>query len=99
MRSFARLTFGHLGKRQVLRLRTRFAGSGAAGVVHGNDQHFTETLVEVEGLIERQTVRRIPRSAGGGSLASSAHLSTDADDSAVACPARIHQGGEQWAVG
>jgi transposase len=66
-------------KRQVQRMRKRFASSGAAGLVHGdagrspkhrtspevrekvlmlrrgkydgfNDQHFTEKLVEVEGL-------------------------------------------------
>ena len=66
-------------RRQVQRMRKRFAGSGAAGLVHGNkgrspkhrtsqevreqvlmlrrgkydgfnDQHFTQKLVEVEGL-------------------------------------------------
>jgi len=81
-------------RRQVQRMRKRFAGSGAAGLVHGNtgrspkhrtsqevreqvlalrrgkydgfnDQHFTEKLVEVEGLeVTRETVRRILRSAG-----------------------------------
>src|SRR6478609_446742 len=80
--------------RQVQRMRKRFAGSGAAGLVHGNtgrgpkhgtsqevreqvltlrrgkyvgfnDQHFTEKLVEVEGIeVTRETVRRILRSAG-----------------------------------
>jgi len=84
-------------KRQVQRMRKRFAGEGAAGLVHGNagrcpkhrtsqevreqvlmlrrgkydgfnDQHFTEKLVEVEGLgLSRETVRRILREAGLGS--------------------------------
>jgi hypothetical protein len=77
-------------------MRKRFAGKGAAGLVHGNagrcpkhrtsheireqvvmlrrgkydgfnDQHFTEKLVEVEGLgLTRETVRRILRGAGIG---------------------------------
>ena len=84
-------------RRQVQRMRKRFAGGGAAGLVHGNagrcpkhrtpeevreqvvmlrrgkydgfnDQHFTEKLVEVEGLgLSRETVRRILREAGIGS--------------------------------
>jgi transposase len=84
-------------KRQVQRMRKRFASSGAAGLVHGNagrspkhrtsqevreqvlmlrrgkydgfnDQHFTEKLLEVEGLeLSRETVRRILRNAGLGS--------------------------------
>ena len=73
-------------KRQVQRMRKRFAGKGAAGLVHGNagrrpkhgrsrevreqvvmlrrgkydgfnDQHFTEKLLEVEGVaLSRETV-------------------------------------------
>jgi hypothetical protein len=84
-------------RRQVQRMRKRFAGGGAAGLVHGNagrcpkhrtpeevreqivmlrrgkydgfnDQHFTEKLVEVEGLgLSRETIRRILREAGIGS--------------------------------
>jgi transposase len=84
-------------RRQVQRMRKRFAGKGAAGLVHGNvgrcpkhrtsqavreqvitlrrskydgfnDQHFTEKLSDMEGIVlSRETVRRILRGAGIGS--------------------------------
>lgn len=84
-------------RRQVQRMRKRFAGKGATGLVHGNagrcpkhrtsqavreqvirlrrskydrfnDQHFTEKLAEMEGIVlSRETVRRILRGAGIGS--------------------------------